>query len=254
MDINSIRKRLTQLQTTNNRTSNLWKPQPGKQVIRVLPYKHNKDNPFIELFFHFGLNNKTYLSPITFGRPDPIEEFAQKLKTSGNREEYQMARKLEAKMRTFAPVVVRGEEDQGVRFWGFGKTVYQELLSVIADPDYGDITDPVNGRDVLVEFKTAEEIGASFPKTTIRVKPNQTPIVEDKAKLEGILDNQKDITELYQELSYEELTDVLNQWLNPEASDDDDSKEETAPVSAVAAESAKTVEDASKAFDDLFNK
>ena len=254
MDINSIRKRLNQLQTTSNRTSNLWKPQPGKQIIRVLPYKHNKDNPFIELFFHFGLNNKTYLSPITFGRPDPIEEFAQKLKTSGNSEEYQMARKLEAKMRTFAPVVVRGEEDQGVRFWGFGKTVYQELLSVIADPDYGDITDPVNGRDVLVEFKTAEEIGASFPKTTIRVKPNQTPIVEDKAKLEGILDNQKDITELYQELSYEELTDVLNQWLNPEASDDDDSKEETAPVSAVAAEAAKTVEDASKAFDDLFNK
>ena len=58
MDINSIRKRLNQLQTTNNRTSNLWKPQPGKQVIRVLPYKHNKDNPFIELFFHFGLNIK----------------------------------------------------------------------------------------------------------------------------------------------------------------------------------------------------
>ena len=253
MDINSIRKRLTQLQTTNNRTSNLWKPQPGKQVIRVLPYKHNKDNPFIELFFHFGLNNKTYLSPITFGRPDPIEEFASKLKTSGNREEYQMARKLEAKMRTFAPVIVRGEEGQGVKFWGFGKTVYQELLSVIADPDYGDITDPVSGRDVSVEFKTAEETGASFPKTTIRVKPNQTPITEDKAQLEGILDNQKDITELYQELSYEELTNVLNEWLNPEASNDEDNKE-TAPASVVAADSTKTVEDASAAFDELFNK
>jgi len=253
MDINSIRKRLNQLQTTSNRTSNLWKPQPGKQIIRVLPYKHNKDNPFIELFFHFGLNSKTYLSPITFGRPDPIEEFASKLKTSGNREEYQMARKLEAKMRTFAPVIVRGEEGQGVRFWGFGKTVYQELLSVIADPDYGDITDPVNGRDISVEFKTAEETGASFPKTTIRVKPNQTPITEDKAQLEGILDNQKDITELYQELSYEELTGVLNEWLNPEASKDEDNKE-TAPASVVAADSTKTVEDASAAFDELFNK
>ena len=75
-----------------------------------------------------------------------------------------MARKLEAKMRTFAPVIVRGEEGQGVRFWGFGKTVYQELLSVIADPDYGDITDAVSGRDVSVEFITAEESGASFPK------------------------------------------------------------------------------------------
>ena len=251
MDINSIRKRLTQLQTTNSRTSNLWKPQPGKQVIRVLPYKYNKDNPFIELFFHFGLNNKTYLSPITFGRPDPIEEFASKLKTSGNREEYQMARKLEAKMRTFAPIIVRGEEGQGVRFWGFGKTVYQELLSVIADPDYGDITDAISGRDVAVEFKTAEEIGASFPKTNIRVKPNQTPIVEDKAKLEDILENQKDITELYQELSYEELTDVLNEWLNPEAADDD--KTDTAPASVVAT-NQKTVADASAAFDDLFNK
>ena len=101
-----------------------------------------------------------------------------------------MARKLEAKMRTFAPVIVRGEETQGVRFWGFGKTVYQELLSVIADPDYGDITDPVNGRDVSVEFITAEESGASFPKTSIRVKPNQTPIVSDKAQLENILENQ----------------------------------------------------------------
>ena len=252
MDINSIRKRLNQLQTTNNRTSNLWKPQPGKQVIRVLPYKHNKDNPFIELFFHFGLNNKTYLSPITFGRPDPIEEFAQKLKTSGNREEYQMARKLESKMRTFAPIIVRGEETQGVRFWGFGKTVYQELLSVIADPDYGDITDAVNGRDVSVEFKTAEETGKSFPSTSIRVKPNQTPITEDKAQLEALLENQKDITELYQELSYEELTDVLNEWLNP--SSDDSSDEETEkPVSAVVADSAK-VEDASAAFDELFNK
>lgn len=252
MDINSIRKRLNQLQTTNNRTSNLWKPQPGKQVIRVVPYLHNKDNPFIELFFHFGLNNKSYLSPISFGRPDPIEEFAQKLKQSGNREEYQMARKLESKMRTFAPIIVRGEETQGVRFWGFGKTVYQELLSVIADPDYGDITDAVNGRDVSVEFKTAEETGKSFPSTSIRVKPNQTPITEDKAQLEALLENQKDITELYQELSYEELTDVLNEWLNP--SSDDSSDEETEkPVSAVVADSAK-VEDASAAFDELFNK
>ena len=75
---------------------------------------------------------------------------------------------------------------------------------------------------------------------------------EDKAQLEGLLENQKDINELYQELSYEELTDVLNQWLNPEASDDEEKSSDTS-VSAVVAESAK-VEDASAAFDELFNK
>ena len=250
MDINSIRKRLNQLQTTNNRTSNLWKPQPGKQVIRVLPYKHNKDNPFIELFFHFGLNNKTYLSPITFGRPDPIEEFAQKLKGTGSKDDYRLGRKVEAKMRTYAPVVVRGEETQGVRFWGFGKTVYQELLSIIADPDYGDITDAVSGRDVAVVFKTAEETGKSFPSTSIRVKPNQTPITEDASLLETLTENQKNITEIYQEQSYEDLTQALNDYLNGGSTTEETKKSDEKVVAAASTYDSKKTSDA---FDDLFN-
>jgi hypothetical protein len=248
MDLNAIKKRLNQLQTTNNRTSSLWKPQPGKTQIRIVPYAFNKDNPFIELFFHYNLNNRSYLSPISFGRPDPIEEFAQKLKGSGSKEDYQLSRKLEAKMRTFAPVIVRGEEKQGVKFWGFGKTVYQELLSIIADPDYGDITDPVNGRDVVVEFITAEESGASFPKTNIRVKPNQTPISDEPDVLE-LVKTQQDIKEIYQELSYDDLTDVLNEWLNP--SEDSSETETKDEVSASELSSAK-VSNTGDAFDELF--
>ena len=253
MDLNAIRKRLSQLQTTNNRTSSLWKPQPGKTQIRIVPYSFNKDNPFIELFFHYNLNNRSYLSPISFGRPDPIEEFAQKLRGSGNKEDYQLARKLEAKMRTFAPVIVRGEEKAGVKFWGFGKTVYQELLSVIADPDYGDITDPVNGRDVVVEFISAEETGASFPTTKIRVKPNQTPISDEPEILEKVKE-QHDIREIYQELSYDDLSGVLNEWLNPSEEDDTESndKEEKDTVTSSELESSK-VKDTSEAFDELFN-
>ena len=110
-----------------------------------------------------------------------------------------LGRKLDAKMRTFLPVVVRGEEAQGVKFWGFGKTVYQELLGFIADPDYGDIADPMTGRDIVVEFKTAEETGANFPSTSIRVKPNQTPITEDKEQLKGMIENQQEITQIYTE-------------------------------------------------------
>ena len=250
MDLNAIKKRLNQLQTTNNRTSSLWKPQPGKTQIRIVPYAFNKDNPFIELFFHYNLNNRSYLSPISFGRPDPIEEFAQKLKASGSKEDYQLSRKLEAKMRTFAPVIVRGEEKQGVKFWGFGKTVYQELLSIIADPDYGDITDPVNGRDVVVEFLSAEETGASFPTTKIRVKPNQTPISDEPEVLE-VVKTQQDIKEIYQELSYDDLTDVLNEWLNP--SDESSDEEEQEKVSASEISNSKTVSNSADAFDELFN-
>jgi hypothetical protein len=196
------------------------------------------------------------LSPTSFGRPDPIEEFADKLKQSGNREDWRMGKKLEAKLRTFAPVVVRGEEKGGTKFWGFGKTVYQELLSIIADPDYGDISDPLNGRDVVVEFKTAEETGASFPKTSIRVKPNQTPITEDKAVLTDLLDNQKDIREVYNELSYDELAEALGDWLNPsEDGEETTTKTDTTNVPASTLKSAvSNTSNVTDAFDDLFNK
>ena len=251
MDIEAVRKRLNQLQTSTTRTTNLWKPQPGKTQIRLLPYKLNQEVPFIELFFHYDLGGKSYLSPISFGRPDPIEEFAEKLKSSGNREDWRLGKKLEAKLRTFAPVCVRGEENQGSKFWGFGKTVYQELLSIIADPDYGDITDPVNGRDVSVEFISAEESGASFPKTNIRVKPNQTPISDEPSVLELVKTSQKDITDIYQEQSYEELTGILNEWLNP---NDEEKKEEEAPSTVATSDlGTSKVKDTSEAFDELFN-
>ena len=254
MDINAVKKRLAQLQTSTTRSTNLWKPQPGKTQIRILPYKLNTDTPFIELFFHYDLGGKSFLSPTSFGRPDPIEEFADKLKQSGNREDWRLGKKLESKLRTFAPVVVRGEEKGGTKFWGFGKTVYQELLSIIADPDYGDISDPINGRDVVVEFKTAEETGASFPKTSIRVKPNQIPITEDKAVLTDLLDNQKDITEVYNELTYDELAEALGDWLNPSDGEEETTKSDTNVPASTLQSAVSNTSNVTDAFDDLFNK
>ena len=180
MDINAIKSKLSQLQSTTSTKENFWKPEPGTQVVRIVPYKHNKDNPFIELFFHYNLgNNKTYLSPLSFGRPDPVAEFADKLKSTGNKDEWIQGKRLEPKMRTFAPVIVRGRESEGVKFWGFGKTVYQELLSVIADPDYGDITEAMAGRDIGIERQTPAEAGNQYGKTTVRVSPKQNAITDD---------------------------------------------------------------------------
>ena len=253
MDINAIKSKLATLQSTSNTKDNFWKPEPGKQVVRVVPYKHNKDNPFIELFFHYNLgNNKTYLSPLSFGRPDPVAEFADKLKSTGNKDEWIQGKRLEPKMRTFAPVVVRGKESEGVKFWGFGKTEYQELLCVIADPDYGDITDATNGRDIGIDRQTPAEAGNQYGKTTVRVKPNQTPITDDATLLESILYNQSDLVDLYNEPTYDELKEVLQNYLNPS-----DETEESAPTNTkekVAEKTATTsTSDVSDAFDNLFN-
>ena len=253
MDINAIKSKLATLQSTSNTKDNFWKPEPGQQVVRVVPYKHNKDNPFIELFFHYNLgNNKTYLSPLSFGRPDPVAEFADKLKSTGNKDEWIQGKRLEPKMRTFAPVVVRGKESEGVKFWGFGKTVYQELLGVIADPDYGDITDATNGRDIGIERQTPAEAGNQYGKTTVRVKPNQTAITDDAETLKGIFENQSELTELYNEPTYDELKDVLQTFLNP--SEETEASVPTNTTEKVAQQTAtKSTADVSDAFDNLFN-
>ena len=256
MDIDAIKSKLATLQSTSNTKDNFWKPEPGKQVVRIVPYKHNKDNPFIELFFHYNLgNNKTYLSPLSFGRPDPVAEFADKLKSTGNKDEWIQGKRLEPKMRTFAPVIVRGKESEGVKFWGFGKTVYQELLGVIADPDYGDITDATNGRDIGIDRQTPAEAGNQYGKTTVRVKPNQTTITDDATLLESIMDNQSDLVELYNEPTYDELKEVLQNYLNPSDDTETANTTETATTEKVAEKTeTKSTADVSDAFDNLFNQ
>ena len=254
MDINAIKSKLSQLQSTTSTKENFWKPEPGKQVVRVVPYKHNKDNPFIELYFHYNLgNNKTYLSPVSFGKPDPVSEFADKLKSTGNKDEWIQGKRLEPKMRTFAPVVVRGKESEGVKFWGFGKTVYQELLSVIADPDYGDITDPTNGRDIMIERQTPAEAGNQYGKTTVRVKPNQSTITDDKKVLENVLNSQSDLTELYTEPTYDELKEALQNYLNPSDTNEEESTTTTTQTTNPTPTEEKKTANVEDAFDQLFN-
>jgi len=279
MDIKLALSRFNSLQNTSKKSDSLWKPTPGKHQIRLVPYKFNKDIPFIELFFHYNINNKTYLSPASFGRPDPIVEFAEKLKRTGDTDDWKAGKKMEPKLRTFAPVIIRGKENEGVKFWGFGKTVYQDILGYIADPDYGDITDPMNGRDIVVEIQSAEDSNAAYPTTTIRVKPSQSKLAESADQIQSLLENQKNITELYSELSYSELKGVLENWLNPGSatSTDEVVEELEAPKAAPKpqpkvsadlggtqevgdlpwekeeASAPKVKDDVASAFDDLFN-
>ena len=124
MDLSRIKNRLSNLQTTNNQKSHLWKPSPGRQQIRIVPSKFDKDYPFIELYFHYGINGKSILSPKSFNEKDPILEFGEKLKLSGNKDDYLMSRKLTPKLRTYSPIIVRGEEVEGVRYTSEGEMLY----------------------------------------------------------------------------------------------------------------------------------
>lgn len=215
INIDQITSRLKDLQRSTKNSQSIWKPLPAETVIRIVPYKFDPENPFIELYFHYGVGGKTYLSPQSFGDADPIVDASNKLKSAGDKESWKLGKKLEPKLRTFAPIIVRGKEAEGVKFWGFGKTVYEELMGYIADPDYGDITDPVTGRDLAVH--TVKNEGQDYPITKVRIKPNQTAITDDRDVLERIIETQVNITDIYDVKTYEELEAALFTHLNPES-------------------------------------
>jgi len=200
----------------------LWKPKEGTQTVRIVPYKFNPDSPFIELQFYYNLGGKHYLAPVTFGKPDPIQEVIETLRSSGSNEEKEIAKKLQATPRTYVPVLVRGEEEQGVRFWGFGVQVYKQLLKLMTNANWGDITSFTEGHDIEIEFKKVSakknvKTGQAFPETIITPIPTKTPVVNPTRRdLMEKVKEQTDILKIFPLKSYDELKEVVQKWLNPE--------------------------------------
>ena len=257
MDLKLISSKLEQLQTKPGQNNNqkfdrsqyFWKAPMGKSQIRFVPYKENKENPFTEVFFHYGIGSRTMISPINYGDKDPIVEFSKELRKTSEPENWRLAKKLEPKMRVFAPVVVRGEESKGVRFWEFGKQVYQELLSYAADEDYGDFTDVVSGLDMTVEVVQ----GNPYPQTSLRVKPKQSVLSDDNAEVEKWLSDQPELLKYYKRFSYDEMKTALQDWLNPEESTTETSSDSTPTEDTGYTLNVKQKESFNEdEFDDLF--
>lgn len=267
LDLSALRAKLNELKGAAARNDILWKPAEGENLIRIVPLASNPGNPFIELYFHY-LGNKTYLSPISFGESDPIAEFAEQLRGGGglSKDEWRETKKFVPQRRTFVPVIDRNRPTQGVRFWAFGKTVYSEILNVMADPEYGDITDPQTGRDIKVVFTPQEKSDTNFAKTSLRVSPKQTVLTKDSDELKLWLSEQPDLMSLYKKLSYQDLKDVLDRYVNggataqstpptrKVASTDDWGTEEVSPSAAksAAASSKKATSSVEDEFAQLF--
>jgi len=265
MDLNEMRNRLQTIQSKSSgksgeRKSVFWKPSIGKQIIRVVPSKYNKLNPFTEMYFHYGIGKNTMVSPINWGEKDPIVEFAKQLRQTSDKENWRLAKKVEPKMRIFVPVIVRGEESEGVKLWQFGKELYMDFLNLADNEDVGDFTDVSIGRDITLTTVGPEVTGTNYNKTTIMPKVKETPLAASKDEVNALLENQPNPMDVFKRYSFDDMKAALQEWLTPEEPEEgsiiDDEKEEAAPVTTGKAYSIKTPAAAkvSKAdkFDSLF--
>lgn len=267
MDINAIKQRLNSLQSTNtpgkkekiDYSKVYWKPkEEGKYQIRIVPSKLNPKNPFQEVFVHYGFSKFPIYALTNWGEKDPIVEFAAQLRKTNDRENWVLAKKLDPKMRVFAPVIVRGEEEKGVRLWEFGKEIYMQLLGIAEDEDYGDYTDINDGRDFTVDVVKGDIGGRQGLKSSIRIKPKTTALSSDASLIQTFLKEQPVLLEIQRKMEFEALKEVLQNWLSPEdaTGEVDEDEEEVIEVTPVKAYALKTplAPKANKAdqFDSLF--
>ena len=230
IDFDAIRNKLNQLSGNNSRRNTMWRPQEGEEAtIRLLSFPDNDGQPFKERWFYYNIgNNPGLLAPYQFGKPDPIQELITKLRDDGSKESYELAKKLYPKMRSYAPVIVRGEEEKGVRLWAFGKTVYQSLLNIMLDEDYGDITDPVEGRDVKVICTKIP--GRMWASTEVRPRGRSSKISDNTDQASSWIENIPNIDEMFSLKTYEELEKIVNDWLSGDDTSEDVPRGSTASL------------------------
>jgi hypothetical protein len=214
--------------------------------------------------FHYGVGKYPMVALSNFGKQDPIEEFVKELRKTNDKDNWSLSGKLNPKTRIFAPVVVRGEEDKGIRLWGFGVTIYKALLALAEDEDVGDYTDVINGWDMVVEMTA----GNPYPETSVRIKPKQTTLSDNNDLVDLWLKEQPNPLEVHNEYDYNFIKKQLQNYLNPGSADEEvqetPSNVGTHSLSDVVKTPAKTDftletatqgnQDTVSKFDDLFNE
>lgn len=236
MNLDAIKKKLDELNNSEqgnvDNSDKFWTVPFGKSQVRIVPSMYNPDNPFTELKFHNKLAKYPILALSNFGEQDPVEDLIEKLRETDDKENWSLSGKLTPRPRYFVPVIVRGEEDKGVRIWSIGITTYKALLTLAADEEIGDYTDIANGTDMVVEKVKKDP----FPEITIRAKRTSSPLSENKEELEKWLKDQPDPAELFRKPDYNYIKKKLKEYLDPSTA-----TESTEKVEAKVDEDVKKV-------------
>lgn len=240
-----------------NYPSHLWKPDYGNYTIRVIPWPEGKAGnsaPFIERWFYYDLG-RGLVAP-ALGEPDPVRELRDMLFEDRTEANLAMARKLRPKMRAFLPIVVRDSENKTeVKIWSIGQTVYKQLLSYLVDPDWGDITDVQQGRDLTVAITDSGKKfadGTPIKDINVTCKPATGPLFKSKSDIDTALGNVPNLDEIYEISSYEKLSQALDRFVNNGVTGQQETRGGSSSARAQSAPQPKT-SSLDDEFDSLLN-
>lgn len=179
-----------------------WKPQVGRSVVRFLPAPVGRV-PMVVTHQHYielpGRPKVVFACPRAMSKlPCPACAKSDALFATKSAADREQAFGLRPRLRVYANIIDRSAPDKGPLVWGFGKTIYEQLRALRADPDIGDFfrTD-ASGFDIIVERK-----GTTKNDTEYHVRPSTKSVALGDL---GVLDVQHDIGRFAEVLSYADI-------------------------------------------------
>jgi hypothetical protein len=182
--------------------------QDSKNVVRVLPGHPNMDAFYVEKHQHQKGSGPTYMSVICLNHGDPRadeclidSEDLEELRTSSNKDDKKKYSDWRAKPRYFLNVIDRS--DDTVKTLACGPQILTGILGYITDDEeYGDILDPQEGRDLIIE-KSGTGMDTNYE---VKAKVKTSALFDDDDQIAELIGTSAEDTKL------PDLTEVLKEF------------------------------------------
>ena len=184
----------------------------GQKSIRILPTPDGS-SPFKEVWYHEvqidGKWTKLYDPGKNDGERSPLTEVYEELMSTGKESDKELARQYRPRKFYVVKLIDRENEDHGPKFWRFKDNYKQEGILDKIIPIWkqkGDVTDPNEGRDLIVDLskaKTPSGIEYTVVKTIMYDDP--APIHTDAAQMKEWMDDELTWEDVYSKKPVEYL-------------------------------------------------
>lgn len=254
MDILKERlEQLDQKGGSGNNNLNFLNIKDGRNVIRILPAREDAEVFYEEGFVHYGVGangkdrGKMVVCPTSKNEDAkcPVCEKSKALwkKSSDKDDDYaKQAKAVGRKKRVYYNAVSRDDLDSGlyeqrevekdgktvtvwwntkedkeespVKVLATGVGVLKDIIGIILDPEYGDITHPEEGLDAIITKKGSGQYGTSYEVKTVRK--------ESEIGVDGWEDLLNDLTVLFVTKEYDEIKKMMETGSDVDDEDEDE--------------------------------
>jgi hypothetical protein len=142
----------------------------------------------VEVYFHEVQVNGDWVKlydPKQEGKRSPLDEVREGLMASGVESDKVLARQYRSRKFFIVKLIDRDNEQDGVKFWRFkyntkSEGVYDKLIPLFRNK--GDITDPLKGRDLILNLNLSKAgNGRDYTTITQIIPEDPSPLHEDKS-------------------------------------------------------------------------